>query len=639
MDSFEIICPLGEGTFANVFKVKKKSDQTIYAIKKVFLGTLERKDVLQTLNEIRFLASIHHPNIVGFYECFQVDHHDICIVLEYCPYGDLGQEIQRQARRKCRFEEHILWNIFVQILKALRVLHKNNIVHRDVKSANCFVGEGGIIKLGDMNISKRIKGGILLQTQTGTPYYMSPEIWCQRPYDQSSDIWALGVLLYELAMLKKPFTASSFPELRAKILCADYPPLKSLYSLDVQFVVAWLLKVEPSERPTACDLLNSPVILQHCPEDFICDESQEQTELLKTIHVPEELENLDFLEDRLPRPNYPDESYMTWSEPSRRALTPLKPAPEILRQSSEGKLCHKKSFNDLQEKRVRQSDCKSVLERNHKIQLTVNVPALGSSFINSPVLPPMQESKPVSPKLISRESLASARTRSSRSSSRSSSKVFSSRPGRVDSPSQLKKTQDNAKRCDECNCGTELFSARRLSALFQAFTPMKPSDKEEDKICAGSPAQLKVPPGQLKHSPGSKRLLREKLSAKDEDVSQLHRISPSKNTRRSLPFERKSFSEHIEESSPKERAVEKICRNRYPMEEGLRNDKTPLSRAKRVAVQPSDAAEPELKSSSQYITPIKNENFKTVNKYVPVPPQNCTKRTQFCSDASVMPTR
>lgn len=86
-------------------------------------------------------------------------------------------------------------------------MHKINVMHRDIKSANIFLQgeEGCVAKLGDMNVSKVTNGLGLNYTQTGTPYYASPEVWKDEPYGVKSDIWSLGCVLYEMAALKPPF--------------------------------------------------------------------------------------------------------------------------------------------------------------------------------------------------------------------------------------------------------------------------------------------------------------------------------------------------------------------------------------------------------------------------------------------------
>jgi NIMA (never in mitosis gene a)-related kinase len=89
----------------------------------------------------------------------------------------------------------------------LKALHDLKICHRDIKCANVFLTKDGIIKLGDLNVSKVAKKG-MLHTQTGTPYYASPEVWKDKPYDSKSDIWSLGCVLYEMASLLPPFRAA-----------------------------------------------------------------------------------------------------------------------------------------------------------------------------------------------------------------------------------------------------------------------------------------------------------------------------------------------------------------------------------------------------------------------------------------------
>ena len=136
------------------------------------MAKCQKKEISDALNEIRFLASIRHKNIVGFLEAFlENNESELCIIMEYCGCGDLAQKVERYKRRKTYIDEDVIWRYLIQSLKSLSYMHEKGICHRDIKTANCFLGEDGSVKMGDMNVSKRLKNKHL-QTQIGTPYYM-----------------------------------------------------------------------------------------------------------------------------------------------------------------------------------------------------------------------------------------------------------------------------------------------------------------------------------------------------------------------------------------------------------------------------------------------------------------------------------
>lgn len=113
--------------------------------------------------------------------------------------------------------EKILWRYLQHIVLGLKELHDRKIVHRDIKGANILLNsKRTIAKVGDMNVSKVAKDR-LLHTQTGTPYYASPEVWRDEPYDSKSDIWSLGCLIYELCALRPPFLGKDMEALYKKV--------------------------------------------------------------------------------------------------------------------------------------------------------------------------------------------------------------------------------------------------------------------------------------------------------------------------------------------------------------------------------------------------------------------------------------
>lgn len=119
-----------------------------------------------------------------------------------------------------------------------------------------FLDKAGIAKLGDMNVSKIAKNG-LLYTQTGTPYYASPEVWKDKPYDSKSDIWSLGCVIYEMTTLKPPFRAEDMVGLYKKVIKGAYSKIGDNFSKQLGQVIKAMLQVNPSNRPDASQLLNS----------------------------------------------------------------------------------------------------------------------------------------------------------------------------------------------------------------------------------------------------------------------------------------------------------------------------------------------------------------------------------------------
>ena len=255
MERFKIISKIGEGAYSTVYTVKRLEDDKVYALKKVKIQKLSPKEKNNALNEVRILASVNSPYIISYKESF-IDEEDqtLCIVMEYADDGDLFQKIKFYKSYKTFFMEEDIWRIFIQITKGLHDLHEFNILHRDLKSANVFLFRDGTAKLGDLNVSKITCRGLGC-TQTGTPYYASPEIWKDNPYNLKSDIWSLGCVFYELIMLKTPFRGKSMKDLYKKVMKGEYPPIPNTFSNKFQIVIDRILKVRPEERPDTNEIL------------------------------------------------------------------------------------------------------------------------------------------------------------------------------------------------------------------------------------------------------------------------------------------------------------------------------------------------------------------------------------------------
>lgn len=162
-----------------------------------------------------------------------------------------------------------------------------------------FLAKDGTIKIGDLNVSKVNKTG-MMTTVTGTPYYASPEVWKGKSYDKKSDIWSLGIILYELAALKFPFEGKDISSLYESIKKGKYDRIPSEYSDDLQKVIDMCLKKKPSNRPSASQLIKKREMLAHYSEVFE-DTFDMPLQLLDTIRPSG---NLDTIQGRLPEPKY-----------------------------------------------------------------------------------------------------------------------------------------------------------------------------------------------------------------------------------------------------------------------------------------------------------------------------------------------
>ena len=308
MDGFEILEKLGDGAYSVVYKVRRKEDSKIYALKKVRLQNLSEKEKENSLNEVRILASVKSTFVISYKEAF-IDENEksLCIVMEYADKGDLYQKICQFKKMGCLIDEVDVWRIFIQMTKGLKALHDLKILHRDLKSANIFLFSDGSAKIGDLNVSKVAHKG-LGYTQTGTPYYASPEVWRDEPYDIKSDIWSLACVTYEMIALHPPFRAENMEALYNKVIKCQYGKISDRYSSDISEIIKLLLKVKSKDRPTCGQILKHPLVKKRIEffqaeagnENIDIDDMEEGV-LLKTIRIPK---NILCLTDKLPEANY-----------------------------------------------------------------------------------------------------------------------------------------------------------------------------------------------------------------------------------------------------------------------------------------------------------------------------------------------
>ena len=364
MENFEILEKLGKGAFSVVYKVRRKIDNQIYALKKVQITNLSEKQKTNSLNEIRVLASIKSKYIVNYKEAFlDIKDSTLCLVMEYADRGDLSKRIEEEKNRNRYFNERDIWRIFIQLVKGLKSLHDLNIIHRDIKSSNIFLFSDGTAKLGDLNVCKILSENTLGKTQAGTPSFAAPEVWMEKPYGLKSDIWSLGCVLYEMTALKCPFRADNIVELNNKILIGSFKRIPKKFSNDLNCMIEHMIRFEPDKRISCKQILECDLVLKRISinSEFNSDDnygnnidkensgddiinSEEKQKLLGTIYMPNDLM---YLNNQLPKANYSHEKVFNYK--SNINLKPIKIKSDMKsvfqsqnynKYNSDGKLLH-----------------------------------------------------------------------------------------------------------------------------------------------------------------------------------------------------------------------------------------------------------------------------------------------------------
>ena len=219
----------------------------------------------QIYNEATIMKKLSHPNVVSFRDVFKDTKLDyFYIVMEYADDGDLSKKIRQQKEKTCKdkhFTEDKILKYFYQICKGIEYIHSKNVIHRDIKSQNIFLMKNGSIKIGDFGIAKALtKTNSNAMTVIGTPYYFSPEIINGEPYNYKTDIWSLGVVLYEMCNLKLPFDSNNIAQLSIKILRGNYDPIPFKYSKEMHHLVKRMLNLDQNKRPDIKEVMQSPLL-------------------------------------------------------------------------------------------------------------------------------------------------------------------------------------------------------------------------------------------------------------------------------------------------------------------------------------------------------------------------------------------
>ncbi|ORC84478.1 putative serine/threonine-protein kinase a, putative,protein kinase [Trypanosoma theileri] len=253
---------LGQGSFGSAWRVEETETGTIYAAKVMDTNNMSTKDRGFVTNEVKCLSRCNNANIIRHRVSYERGGM-LLIIMEYADGGDLYKQIKARQQSMRYFKEHEVLFIFLQLCLALDHIHMNKMMHRDLKTANVLLTTTGLVKLGDFGFSRQYEDSLsnpVGSTFCGTPYYLSPELWRRAPYSKKSEMWALGVVLYEVMALKRPFGGRNMDELIDNILHARRPPLPSMYSEELRNVCDQLLSLDPKYRPSLRQLFQQPFI-------------------------------------------------------------------------------------------------------------------------------------------------------------------------------------------------------------------------------------------------------------------------------------------------------------------------------------------------------------------------------------------
>nr|XP_042901634.1 serine/threonine-protein kinase Nek8 isoform X4 [Parasteatoda tepidariorum] len=260
MEKYEKIRLVGRGAHGTVYLCNQKPDNKHVILKEIPVDQMTVDERQTSMNEAKVLAMLDHPNVVAYYDSFLEDK-TMIIVMEYVQGGTLF-DFLCSREGKLMPEEEIL-KYFGQMVYTLQHVHGKLILHRDLKSQNILLNEKqNVIKIGDFGISKVLTSKSKAYTVVGTPCYISPELCEGKPYNQKSDIWALGCVLYELMTLKRPFDAATLPALIMKIMKGSFDPVPNIYSLELRKLLSSMLNLDSNQRPTAAQIMCNPVMIK-----------------------------------------------------------------------------------------------------------------------------------------------------------------------------------------------------------------------------------------------------------------------------------------------------------------------------------------------------------------------------------------
>merc|ERR1719214_457768 len=257
---------LGEGSYGSVSKCSSKATGVTRAVKSISKAQMKNLDRFK--QEIAIMKIMDHPNMIKLYESFE-DHRNIYLILELCTGGELFDRIIDSGH----FTEVQAAVVMQNMFRAIFYMHENHMCHRDLKPENfLFTTKEPIekthLKVIDFGLACKYSDGQVLTTKAGTPYYVAPQVLAGK-YDQSSDLWSLGVIMYVVLCGYPPFYGENDADVLAKVRLGNFSFNVSDWkniSEDAKNLIRMMLKMNPKDRYTAERCLHHEWIQGHAPK-------------------------------------------------------------------------------------------------------------------------------------------------------------------------------------------------------------------------------------------------------------------------------------------------------------------------------------------------------------------------------------